>query len=278
MSAFMLYHRRSAPTGEVIARALGVSHGVACQPSQRAVDLVRWGAQGDGPNVVNPLVGRVLNKARALALASDKLRTLEVLRAAGVRVPDFSTDPEDLEYPFLGRRRHHARGTDIVLCLQRSDHLRRGRDYYVKYVPVKREFRLHVAGGDVFRVQGKFADDLSLAGVSPWIRNYASGYRFRSPRRRLHSRRLEQAVTAVRALGLDFGAVDMILGDDGESYILEVNTAPACSPLTAAGYVTAFQKMLGIPDDKVRLEYLDILSPDQDDGDTEDPVEGEEDE
>jgi len=47
------------------------------------------------------------------------------------------------------------------------------------------------------------------------------------------------AVSAVEALGLTFGAVDLIVGDDGHTYILEVNTAPACSPRTAREYVNA---------------------------------------
>jgi D-alanine-D-alanine ligase-like ATP-grasp enzyme len=84
-------------------------------------------------------------------------------------------------------------------------------------------------------------------------------------------------VNAVVALGLDFGAVDLLIGDDGQTYVLEVNTAPACSPMTAACYIGAFQRLLGLPEEQIDLTRLDILSPDQDDGDTEDEVEGEDD-
>lgn len=268
MSTFMLYHRRSAPTGEAIARALGVAHGT--QDDGTSLDVIRWGSRVE-------LRGyrRVLNSAAAIGRASDKLLTLQILEDAGVRIPNFSENPEQLTIPFLGRRRHHARGTDVVLCLQRGDWRRNARDYYVEYIPTTREYRLHVANGEVFRVQGKYADDRRLAATTPWIRNYGSGYRFRAPRKRLRQGRLDLAVEAVRALGLDFGAVDLVISNSGEAYVLEVNTAPACSPLTAAGYVAAFKQALEIPDEQVHLEILDILSPEQDDGDTDDWVEGE---
>lgn len=76
------------------------------------------------------------------------------------------------------------------------------------------------------------------------------------------------AVLAVNCLGLDFGAVDLLIGDDRETYILEVNTAPSCSPLTATEYIMAFKNMLGI--ETVDLSALDLLSPDNDNQDDSD--------
>lgn len=270
MSGTLLFHRRSRPTGEVIADAIGAftETGTHVHYSDWTI---RWGSREPFPSNFHP--GRVVNRAESIARASDKLGTLEILRGAGVRVPNWSINPEDLEYPFIGRRVHHARGTDIVLCLQRGDWTRNPRDYYVQYVPTVREFRIHVVAGEVIRVQGKFLDRPELA--QPWVRNYGSGYRFRAPRRRLNGSRLEAAVASVEALGLDFGAVDLLIGDDNLEYVLEVNTAPACSPLTAAQYAGAFQRMLNIPSEEIDLSRLDLLSPEQEDGDTEDEVEGE---
>lgn len=270
MSTFLLYHRRSRPTGHVIADALGVQHGYDLLGGVRPESMIRWGSQAEVSRV-----NRIVNHSRAIATASNKLESLRLLSDAGVNVPMWSTNPTDLDFPYMGRRTHHARGTDIVLCLQKSDYERQPRDYYIEYIPTVREFRVHVAFGKVIRVQGKFLDRPELA--VPWIRNYANGYRFRAPRKKLMSERLNMATLAVETLGLDFGAVDLLISDENKTYVLEVNTAPACSPLTAAAYVTAFQAALEIPDEQVALSRLDILSREQEDGDTEDEVEGGED-
>ena len=47
-----------------------------------------------------------------------------------------------------------------------------------------------------------------------------------------------------KALGLDFGAVDLIIGQDKQHYVLEVNTGPACAPATLQAYVTALTKLI----------------------------------
>jgi hypothetical protein len=259
-----LYHSRSAPTGRILAAALGATHGTTPQASST---LIRWGNRA--PSWTD--TRRVLNHASAIGAASDKLGSLVTMREAGVRVPNFSTDPTELTFPFLGRARSHARGTDVVLCLQRGDYKRRPRDYYVQYIPTVREFRVHVAGGQVIRVQGKFLDHPTEA--VPWIRNHAYGYRFRAPRKRLGGDRLAQAVLAVQSLGLDFGAVDLLIADDGLCYTLEVNTAPSCSPLTAGAYVSAFQRILNIPDEDIDLSHLNLLSRTAEDVDSDDEVE-----
>lgn len=270
---FFLYHRRSRPTGEVLARALNTECGESTGAMNRAyaIDgLIRWGSRAD--TLADSGTQRVLNPAAAIELASNKLESLTVLRDRGIPVPDWDTDPEALVersgYPILGRRIQHARATDVVLCLQRRDWRRRPRDYYVSYVPTNREYRLHVAGGEVIRIQGKYLD--VSEDYLPWIRNFATGHRFRAPSRRLHNARLDSAVGAVEALGLDFGAVDLIVADDGGHYVLEVNTSPSCSPLTGAAYVRAFCSMLGLDEGRINYDALNILSPDAEEQDSED--------
>lgn len=268
---FFLYHRRSRPTGEVLAQALGAEHNTLLTGSAPR-KLIRWGSRAD--TWTDDIFPQVLNPAAAIERASNKLESLEVMKDAGIPVPDWDTDPEALVervgYPILGRREQHARGTDIVLCLQRRDFRRRPRDYYVSYVPVNREYRLHVAGGEVIRVQGKYLD--VSEDYVPWMRNFSTGYRFRAPRRRLHNARLESAIGAVEALGLDFGAVDLIVADNGSHYVLEVNTSPSCSALTGAAYVSKFARMLGMDEERINFGALDVLNPESEEHDSEDEV------
>jgi hypothetical protein len=273
---FFLYHRSSRPTGEVLANALGLPHGDAL-PNREIVGvrepLIRWGSRADAWRD-NQGELRVLNSAASIERASHKLESLELLRDRDIPVPDFDMNAEALVeragYPILGRRFQHARATDVVLCLQRRDFRRRPRDYYVAYIPTNREYRLHVAGGEVIRVQGKYLDNVE--DYLPWVRNFATGHRFRAPSRRLHNARLKSAVGAVEALGLDFGAVDLIVADDGSHYVLEVNTSPACSPRTGMAYCNAFARMLDL--DLARINYgaFNVLNPEQEERDSEDEV------
>ena len=118
---YFLYHRRSRPTGEVLARALNADHGEAPLGFAENSDgrLIRWGSQAVGRMDGSESLVRVLNPATAIARASDKLESLTILRDRGIPVPDWDTDPEALVersgYPILGRRIQHARATDVVL-------------------------------------------------------------------------------------------------------------------------------------------------------------------
>lgn len=53
-----------------------------------------------------------------------------------------------------------------------------------------------------------------------------------------------QAKNAVKALDLDFGAVDCIVNENNEVFIVEVNTGPGLSDGTLAKYVTAFKEKI----------------------------------
>ena len=282
---FFAYHERSQPTGEILAAALQFPHGInvasplEIEMSGEADCLIRWGSRVE--ELSDNYFDRVLNPAESIALASDKLASLEVMQEAGVPVPDFDTDPEALlervGYPILGRRRRHARGSDIKLVLQERDYKKR-MHHYVQYIPTVREFRVHVSNGEAIRVQGKFLDRPSEA--VPHIRNYHHGYGFRTPRRRLLSERLDAACLAVESLGLDFGAVDLLIGDDRGTYILEVNTAPSCSPMTAGAYANSFYAALEDDFDLpgIDLNALDLLNPDAEEYDSEDEEGEDEDE
>ena len=148
----------------------------------------------------------------------------------------------------MGRNRHGSRGTDIVMIPSLFPHVALTSEFYTEYVPNTREYRVHVFRGEVIRVQGKY-HDFPEAQTNPFIKNHAQGYRFRAPSRNPHTHRLRAAITAVECLGLDFGAVDLLVGTDGQTYVLEVNTAPACSPLTARKYVEKFAEVLGVSPD-----------------------------
>lgn len=90
-------------------------------------------------------------------------------------------------------------------------------------------------GDRVIRSQIKKGEDGDLP-----IRNHDNGYTFVTfTEKRPHQSRLDTAVAAVKALGLEFGAVDMLLLPDGSERVLEVNTAPSCDGATLMAYLDA---------------------------------------
>lgn len=268
----LVYNRRGRGTGEVIASALQIPSGRnADYPDVDSEFLVRWGTSYDP--AIDDSFQDVINSAESIALATNKLESLRVMSESEINVPMWNEDPEELVeqcgYPILGRKLRHARGSDIQLCLQKRD-FRRRRDFYTSYIPTNREFRVHVVGGEAVRIQAKYLDHPEMKKA--WIRNYESGYRFRNPRLRLRPERLQAAIRAVSVIGLDFGAVDLIIGDDNLTYILEVNTAPSCSPLTGAAYANGIANLLRNKgyEIEVNLDALNLLTSDDEDGDSED--------
>ncbi len=267
---FFLYHRTTRPTGEVLARALGLPHGVH-PPADRQDVLIRWGNR----ERVRYRPGVTVNPMSAIELATNKLASLQYMRVRGVVVPNFSADPRELRAPFLGRAINHTRGTDIRLCMQQRDAV--DSDFYVEYVPTDREYRARVVGDQCVRVSEKVLS--SPDDYTPWIRNYEHGHTFVSPHTRLNSFQESLAVAAVKAHGLDFGAVDMVVGDDGHTYVLEVNTAPALAPRSASamlgGLIRLVAERAGVelePDYTILDELSDL--DDTEDGDTEDDTDG----
>lgn len=253
MFTYLAYTPLTRPTGRLMAVELGLrSYGVRTPPAPPEA-LVRWGSRREmgSPEII-------LNRASAIRLASDKIATLDHLAEAGVpHVPFFRSWAEAFDTAggrgiILGRTRWGMQGRGI--SVYDPAQIWGGRypprpaarhEWYSIYMEPTREVRLHVVETEVVRIQGKFLDFPEQAERNPFVRNYGTGYRFRAPRRDLHTRRKDAAIEAVQALGLNFGAVDMLLfGDREEARVLEVNTAPACSPLTARAYADALVRAL----------------------------------
>ena len=230
----LAYVKTSRPTGKFMARQLGITSCGMNAPVGPLDFLLRWGSRKEMPTA-----NVELNNANAIRNASDKLATYNFLSKQGLRTvfmtPDFDeamrNAPERLVF---GRNRTGFGGRDIVVY-RRGERPTRHHDFFTPYISAPREVRIHVVRDKVVRVQGKYLDFPEKAGDN-LIKNYAHGYRFRSPKQELHHSRRNDAIMAVQTLGLDFGAVDMLVYDDRTHFILEVNTAPACSPLTAKCY------------------------------------------
>lgn len=209
------------PTGRLLTgllRERGVNIG------EHAQGVVCYGAgyAGNLP-ALNAAVGRY-----------NKYTQFEKMQAAGVRTPKFfnrNNVPRNFAgwgWPLFGRELTHREGKDIRLALQPEDIALRfaaGTSFFTEYVPRITELRVwvyrrrHLASYEkVMRHPAHY----KYYGCS-----YRNGFAFELLKEgNINRDAVAQASLAIDALGLDFGAVDLILGKDNLPYVLEVNTAP----------------------------------------------------
>jgi hypothetical protein len=118
---------------------------------------------------------------------------------------------------------------------------------YTRFYKCDREVRVHVVRDQVV----DFAEKRKQGGVenpSPeryWIRTHGNGWIYAREGAELHQQHKDAALLSVRALGLDFGAVDMRVRRDGTCAVLEVNSAPGITATTLNNYERAFGQFLG---------------------------------
>lgn len=238
----LLYRLSGRPTGRQIARGLGIPFGT-CYFFQNAVPgevVIRWG----GAELPNLDTARTINKSEAIKAASSKIATFRRLADAGVCIPRWTTKREEAagwETTVFGRTSEGFAGRGIKVYT--GDKSLGNHQLYTEFVPNEREYRLHVVGGEVVSVQRKYLERPHLVGDG-YLKNTAHGYVFKTPERGLNTSRKEAAVQAVSALGLDFGAVDLIIDAEGKEYVLEVNTAPSLSPMRVDQYLNALRPLL----------------------------------
>lgn len=113
---------------------------------------------------------------------------------------------------------------------------------YTKYKRKDKEYRVHVFKGEIIDTQEKRRVGKSHrpATYNEYIRNHSTGWVFCRGGLRIPIGLHELALSAITALELDFGAVDIIHNSKHQkSYVLEVNTAPGLEGTTLTKYVDA---------------------------------------
>jgi len=114
------------------------------------------------------------------------------------------------------------------------------------------EYRVHVFDDEVIlyqkksrRVDEETGEVVTAEGEDADVRNLASNWIYRTGNLKRLERVEQLAIDAVEALGLDFGAVDILMTGDGSVYVLEVNTAPGLGNTdTLMAYVEAFNNLV----------------------------------
>jgi glutathione synthase/RimK-type ligase-like ATP-grasp enzyme len=182
--------------------------------------------------------------------ATNKRRCFEVLSAAGVPVPRFATGKETVTWSGTTVVRHKLTGHsgEGIEIVEKKEDLPNA-PLYVEYIKKQDEYRIHVGRkGDVYSCiseQRKARSlDVPLERVNWKVRNHNNGFVFvREDCNPPDSVRIA-AVEAIKATGLDFGAVDVIYNaKEDRAYVLEINTAPGLEGQTIEDYRSFFNQL-----------------------------------
>ena len=167
---------------------------------------------------------------------------------------------------------------------QIKDAIGKGAQYFQNYIGIKNEYRLHVFKDTVIYAQKKaqrdnmeaafsaqYGDKIKAAAeksgqkldeatlnyalgqvskrVMPepdmHIRSNTRGWKFISVKPLgLGQEFRNLAIKAVKAVGLDFGAVDCCVDEEGDSYVIEINSGPGLEKTAFDKYVEAFEGVI----------------------------------
>lgn len=188
---------------------------------------LRWGVSyhGDKPSL-NARVNQF-----------DKYDAFNKFREHGVLCPvtigmnlfEMALPLKNPSFPWLARKRHHVKGKDIKVCLTLDDvretYHGREHDFFSVFIPTETEYRVWVFQDRSLAVYEKqFKGEGEYEG---FMRNSRFGFKFE---KRDDLRGCEEievpCIKAVKALNMDWGAIDILKGKDGKYYVLEINSMP----------------------------------------------------
>lgn len=206
--------------------------------------VINWGNSRDAGM-------HTLNLPNRVALATNKLTAFANM-VGRVSIPPFTENRELANewsqrehYVVVARHKLTGSGGEGIEIFDRGVDIP-AAPLYTKYIPKKSEWRIHVMNGQVFDRQRKIRDPNDDREDVNWqVRNHDNGFIFVrgfNPED-YHQQIEEEALKAIRALALDFGAVDVVWNErNAKAYVLEVNTAPGLEGQTLENYANAFRQ------------------------------------
>jgi hypothetical protein len=212
--------------------------------------IINWG-NTERPNWFRPEKSHLwLNEHTTIERASNKLTAFKILSENNIRIPEFTTNRmlaenwcRDGHMVYCRTSLSGSKGKGIVIATNYKQLVY--APLYTKALPIRREYRVHIFNGNVIDYQKKCrVSELPEEEANLLVRNLDGGWVYC----RNYTKRIEDnetvALDAMKALGLDFGAVDIVRGSDRHSYVLEVNTAPGLVGTTLVNYTNAIKGYL----------------------------------
>lgn len=272
---FVVAHKRTVGSGAELAKNLGVRCIVPRFPPKGGFKdgdtLINWGI-GSIPSFASQLADKKVNLINAFLNvrgAINKARALSILQDADVPSLHPITNIQRALRAYGNSRPTTKLFARELLCGSQGEGITVFNNYsdFCSYppghskfklftigFPKNREFRVHVIDGKVvdYSQKKRMKEDklkaMSLSSADKDIRSHGRGWVFAKVNVERFPEIEELAISAVNALELSFGAVDILArcvkGELVECVVCEVNTAPALSAdSTMDAYVGAFSEM-----------------------------------
>lgn len=228
---------------KALAQSIGAIRTNATKRFKRDVVMVNWGRSD---LAVRGKPAKVLNSSDKVIRATNKLLCLNRLAESGVARVEHTTSVDTvrawLREPGVvvyGRQLLNAsQGKGIVIIKNASEIVY--CPMYTKGVLKAHEYRVHVFGDKIIDVTKK--KRRNEVDRNDYIKNLSNGWVYCREGITIPDSITRTAKDAVRALGLDFGAVDILLRKDAP-YVLEINTAPGLSGTTLTRYTHHFKHL-----------------------------------
>jgi glutathione synthase/RimK-type ligase-like ATP-grasp enzyme len=251
--SLLLNQVRSDEEDGINFKAARLRHSNSSYVPRKGHVLINWGSSTFPEHLVSSEV-LTLNPPDKVAVAVNKIETLRTLEGV-CNIPEWTTDIEEVKSwldegrEVVGRKfisSHSGRG---IVFLDHIDQLLYDTfKLFTKYIPKKEEYRVHVVGGEVIDVRRKaLRRGFDIPNRYIWkVRNSSNGFIYALDEGHNYPEEvLSLGVSAIEALQLDFGAVDIIWNQKKcMGYVLEVNTAPGLEGSTGTNYVSAICRLI----------------------------------
>lgn len=210
--------------------------------------VVNWGSTSLPREILEGC--RILNHPEKVKLVSNKKTYFEAMsQGEGCpRIPPFTTSnevakrwiEEDPKGTIFARTVLNGHSGEGIVKVKLKEDLEKIADgtLLVKYIPKRREFRLHIAGDKVFCVQEKLQPiEKRVEEIDYQIRNVDNGFIFAKQDIQVPEDVIAQGLLAIKKSELDFGACDIIWNEfRKEAFVLEINSAPGLEGSTVDDY------------------------------------------
>jgi len=245
MNLYIAPYKIGSESARELARSLGALRTEGNKGYTYPSSIINWGKSD--LNVWGRGLRKVYNKPSAVAVAANKLNTLDIFTHRHVPTLEYTTRIDvakqwlALDGVVYGRQTLTGCQGSGIRIITSDDTSFPHCLLYTKAILGGKEFRVHVAGNKILDFTRKRRRE--GAGASEYIRNSSNGWVFCRQDEELPDIVAAASLMAVVALGLDFGACDVIL-KDGKVAVLEVNTAPGIEGTSLTKYVEHFRSVL----------------------------------
>jgi carbamoylphosphate synthase large subunit len=232
-------------------KAINIDENSKFKGSQNKI-VLNWGNSNMNEEV-NKCV--VLNNPECVKIATNKDTFFEVVKGK-VTIPEFTKDKDTVVswlkdgYKVVVRETLKGHSGHGIVVISSEEEWEEYNPYkaklYVKYVPKKEEYRIHILLGKVIDVQRKARSKNTPDQFVNWqIRNHQNGFIYAREGVEAPDIVIEEAMKAIGVTGLDFGAVDVIYNvKHKKAYVLEINTAPGLEGTSVTKYFEAIEKVI----------------------------------